>query len=271
MTVRSRVSITARTINATWLQAREGAHLILHCKSVDLSDAEFLRPSIVAGPRTVGQIPVRSRRGDARRFSCGHSEKRCSDGCEKLCDDLTDKSTRWLPRCDVTSLARATTGELVLSNAVLDNCTFAGAHGLDKLRIGTDCSFQSTPKWWRWQSFTSRRMFSARRLIAEEIRWRRAHSGPKKHRDPAGAALSAPEIAGIYRDLRKGLEDVKNEPGAADFYYGEMEMRRLAGRNPIRRRRPLRGEEPRAIGNGTCSAIRVLGGIRVRPAGIACR
>ncbi len=34
----------------------------------------------------------------------------------------------------------------------------------------------------------------------------------------------------MHRDLRKGLEDAKNEPGAADFYYGEMEMRRLAAR-----------------------------------------
>jgi hypothetical protein len=41
---------------------------------------------------------------------------------------------------------------------------------------------------------------------------------------------TALEIAGIYRDLRKGLEDAKDEPGAADFYYGEMEMRRLAAR-----------------------------------------
>jgi hypothetical protein len=29
-----------------------------------------------------------------------------------------------------------------------------------------------------------------------------------------------------YRALRKGREDRKDEPGAADFYYGEMEMRR---------------------------------------------
>jgi hypothetical protein len=28
--------------------------------------------------------------------------------------------------------------------------------------------------------------------------------------------------------LRKGREDIKDEPGAADFYYGEMEMRRAA-------------------------------------------
>ena len=39
-------------------------------------------------------------------------------------------------------------------------------------------------------------------------------------------ALSPGAIAGLYRALRKGREDVKDEPGAADFYYGEMEMRR---------------------------------------------
>jgi hypothetical protein len=33
-------------------------------------------------------------------------------------------------------------------------------------------------------------------------------------------------IAVLYRDLRKAHEDCKDEPGASDFYYGEMEMRR---------------------------------------------
>ena len=33
-------------------------------------------------------------------------------------------------------------------------------------------------------------------------------------------------VVGLYRALRKGREDTKDEPGAADFYYGEMEMRR---------------------------------------------
>jgi hypothetical protein len=42
---------------------------------------------------------------------------------------------------------------------------------------------------------------------------------------PAGA--SAPKgLAATYRQLRKAFEDSKNEPGAADFYYGEMEIRR---------------------------------------------
>jgi hypothetical protein len=33
-------------------------------------------------------------------------------------------------------------------------------------------------------------------------------------------------ISDLYRALRKGLEDSHDAPGAADFYYGEMEMRR---------------------------------------------
>jgi hypothetical protein len=38
--------------------------------------------------------------------------------------------------------------------------------------------------------------------------------------------LAAVQIAALYRELRKGREDAKDEPGAADFYYGEMELRR---------------------------------------------
>ena len=70
-----------------------------------------------------------------------------------------------------------------------------------------------------------------RRVIAEELQWRAAHTR-RRDKTTDREFLPAVEIAGIYRDLRKGLEDAKNEPGAADFYYGEMEMRRLAGRKP---------------------------------------
>jgi hypothetical protein len=38
------------------------------------------------------------------------------------------------------------------------------------------------------------------------------------------------EIAEIYRALRRGREEKKDAPGAADFYYGEMEMRRHGDR-----------------------------------------
>ncbi len=40
--------------------------------------------------------------------------------------------------------------------------------------------------------------------------------------------MAAETVELTYRALRKGLEDIKDEPGAADFYYGEMEMRRRA-------------------------------------------
>jgi len=38
--------------------------------------------------------------------------------------------------------------------------------------------------------------------------------------------LTAAQVSEVYRSLRKSLESQSNEPGAADFYYGEMEMRR---------------------------------------------
>ncbi len=84
LAVRSRISITATKIEASRLQAREGAHLVLHCREVDLSDSEFVRRSIVSSPAvgstggsstsgsdgdssTAEQIPPPWRRGSQRR------------------------------------------------------------------------------------------------------------------------------------------------------------------------------------------------------------
>ncbi|WP_353477055.1 hypothetical protein [Streptomyces violaceusniger] len=39
------------------------------------------------------------------------------------------------------------------------------------------------------------------------------------------AVLGAVHVGPAYRALRKAFEDGKSKPGAADFYYGEMEMR----------------------------------------------
>ena len=55
--------------------------------------------------------------------------------------------------------------------------------------------------------------------------------------------LWAGQIAELYRAFRKGGEDAKDEPDAADFYYGEMEMRRHAGG----RGEVYRGQVERAI------------------------
>jgi hypothetical protein len=73
-------------------------------------------------------------------------------------------------------------------------------------------------------------------LVAEEHVWRVEHGhGSGWDEDDTSELLeqaSPPpepeQIAGIYRAPRKGREDTKDEPGASDFYYGEMEMRRHA-------------------------------------------
>ena len=49
---------------------------------------------------------------------------------------------------------------------------------------------------------------------------------PPDAEDGEPEVLSPGAVAVLYRALRKSREDAKDEPGAADFYYGEMEMRR---------------------------------------------
>ena len=82
--------------------------------------------------------------------------------------------------------------------------------------------------------------WTRRQVIAEEHLWR-AENDPDP--DWGGTAVDGPawvleaddrleseQIAAIYRGLRKAREDGKDAPGAADFYYGEMEMRRQSPR-----------------------------------------
>ena len=235
LAVRSRISITATDIDASWLQAREGAHLVLHCARVDLSDSEFVRRSIVSSPPAAEQIPPRPEitTGQEARAAAAAEAK-------KFRDDLASELAGIPPRCCLTSLARANIGELVLSDVVLDDCAFAGAHGLDKLRIGAGCSFRQTPRWWRRRRMVRRRVIAEwrrrrvvrrraiavwgrrrhmirRRIIAEELQWREAHTH-RRDKTTDREILPAGEIAEIYRALRKGLEDAKNEPGGTRWW-----------------------------------------------------
>jgi hypothetical protein len=116
----------------------------------------------------------------------------------------------------------------------------SGAHNLDQLRIEGKQLLTEPPRgfqkefgWppaWKW---------TVRSALAEEHEWRQKHErGIRKEGwYPQACQLPPPEkvhplspgdIQNIYRELRKGREDSKDEPGAADFYYGEMEMRRAA-------------------------------------------
>lgn len=131
------------------------------------------------------------------------------------------------------SLREATVAHLGLSNIDLRACRFARAQGLDQLRLEADCEFALTPDDLR---------HTTRRTLAEEHHWRAERDGqsgwyPPDVQLPDWLAegerpvevLDPPQIATLYRSLRKALEDSKDEPGAADFYYGEMDMRRQRG------------------------------------------
>jgi hypothetical protein len=137
-------------------------------------------------------------------------------------------------------LKNAQVGNLRLSGIDLRPCFFGWAHNLETLRIEGPLPLSEPPSqlWW-----------TRRKVIAEEHWWRASYERisnpewspdecrPRRQNRPlskvsqrrtAPARASAEGISAIYRSLRKAFEDEKNEPGAADFYYGEMEMRRQA-------------------------------------------
>jgi Pentapeptide repeats (9 copies) len=287
LAVRGRVEIKARRIEASRLVAREGAQLVIQCPNVDLSETDFSRRSVVSPPAAAVSDPL----GDMNpKFYIPTAEPAWTARRDELRGDLIDlpivagKGHAPTPECRVKSLEGANVSELVLSKVVLDDCLFAGAQGLDRLRIDTGCSFEWTDGvghwlWWLpsrvWRHTKVPIPMVRRRIIAEELWWHGLGTGRRgtnpsqtnyhdcqaskrqtgvraaepqpvraRNKEPAnqhGIDLSASEIAEIYRGLRKGLEDAKNEPGAADFYYGEMEMRRQANRRP----RAERSHDPR--------------------------
>jgi hypothetical protein len=136
----------------------------------------------------------------------------------------------WTPK--LVSLENTNVSELVLIDVDLQCCRFAGAHHLDKLSIEGDSWFGLPPAEWRvWQKWPPVWHWTRRRVLAEENAWRtRGQKDARwQARPPSDSDDLGPErLVVLYRSLRKALEDSKNEAGAGDFYYGEMEARRRA-------------------------------------------
>ncbi|MEU9291636.1 pentapeptide repeat-containing protein [Streptomyces sp. NPDC048275] len=147
-------------------------------------------------------------------------------------------------RVRVVSVQGVDAAHLVLSDVDLADCLFSGAFHLDQIRLEGRTTFADVPTRWRRRGIRPIR-WTRRRVLAEEHHWR-AHTagqpalsagedpephlwrpGPH-HIDPARTP-DPEDVAALYRQLRKAFEDGKNEPGAADFYYGECEMRRHDG------------------------------------------
>ncbi|MFE7051295.1 pentapeptide repeat-containing protein [Streptomyces californicus] len=128
------------------------------------------------------------------------------------------------PGVRLTSVGGVDAAHLALHTIDLSVCRFAGAIHLDQLRVDGWCAFATTPTGrgrrfpWRW---------SRRNTLTEEHHWRvRSARRPARARGWTAPPQDAPElppaaVATLYRQVRKSLEDGKNEPDAADFYYGE--------------------------------------------------
>ncbi|ALO13639.1 hypothetical protein AQF52_8058 [Streptomyces venezuelae] len=144
-------------------------------------------------------------------------------------------------RVRVTSVEGVDAAHLVLTDTDLSDCLFSGAFHLDQLRLEGRTTLAPTPTGWHRKGIWPIR-WTRRRTLAEEHHWRAQSAGqppipagappePRRwrtgpdHGDPAGTP-DPDDVAALYRQLRKAFEDGKNEPGAADFYYGECEMRR---------------------------------------------
>lgn len=133
----------------------------------------------------------------------------------------------------LSSMRDADAGSLSVSTMDLSRCIFRGAHRLQEMSVDSTVTLPWAPGHLR----------TRRRCIADEFGWRARHtrwrrsdwSIPGTVLDPSTTSpdvvvlpdLRAAEVAGVYRALRKALESEADEPGASDFYYGEMEMRRL--------------------------------------------
>ncbi|MFC9506167.1 pentapeptide repeat-containing protein [Streptomyces sp. NPDC057002] len=150
-------------------------------------------------------------------------------------DDIPPESftgTTHSGEAKIVSLDGVDCAWLTLSNLDLSSCRFDGALHLDQLRLEGRWIFSNPPQGTQWQlgiPFS----WNQRQVIEEERMWRALPSHPASLHRGWGAAPEHPHdvpslasLAIIYRQLRKGREDAKDEPGAADFYYGEMEMRR---------------------------------------------
>ncbi|MEU6957015.1 pentapeptide repeat-containing protein [Streptomyces sp. NPDC045714] len=134
------------------------------------------------------------------------------------------------PGVRVASLRGVDAAHLVLADVDLSGCLFTGTVHLDQLRLEGACTFDTAPSSVRWRRWPPVR-FTERRVLAEEHHWRAGRPGAVQGWNVAalGAGRAGPlQLAPVYRALRKAFEDGKHEPGAADFYYGEMEMRRHA-------------------------------------------
>ncbi|MET7540057.1 pentapeptide repeat-containing protein [Streptomyces sp. NPDC005507] len=203
-TVPMTAQVAARQLTCVRTRWESTATLRVRYASVDLTDAVLSAPLAVAAHPTPFDMGGSGPLGEEQLAGCA-------------------------PSAAVTSVKGVDAAHLVLTDTDLTDCAFTGSFHLDQIRLEGRITFAAVPRGVHRRCLWPVRC-SPRRVVAEERRWR-ARAGQRLWRSdtPFSDATHTPgpqDVAAVYRHLRKAFEDGKNEPGAADFYYGEMEMRR---------------------------------------------
>ena len=216
--------ISARRVSLHAAVLEVGGNLFVRWAELSLEGADFREPSLLARLVSAASQPEPAL-----------MEWETPEGVTPWVCRLGAPSEGVAPR--VVSLRHAKVAQLTLAGVDLRACRFQGAYGLGSVRLER-VLFASPPSRWRIRHGRWPTRWTRRQTLAEEHLWRhvRGHGTgwydeEQFVRSPdwlaARSDLLEPEkIAGLYRALRKGREDNKDEPGAADFYYGEAEMRR---------------------------------------------
>ena len=201
-----RLQIAARTVDLSQARFADTAVLTVRYARVELTDVSAAAPLTVVSHLAAFTTSTRGETMDEQGLS--------GDG-----------------RAGIASISGVDAANLVLTDVDLSECVFSGAYHLDQIRFEGRCIFAASPQGWKrgWARVPVRR-WTARKVLAEERTWR---GWPDPNPTPGTFVMPSmrpgPSPAGLavlYRQLRKALEDGKDQPGAADFYYGEMEARR---------------------------------------------
>jgi hypothetical protein len=146
----------------------------------------------------------------------------------------------------ILSSQDADAGSMSFAHLDMSRCIFCGANDVAEAIVEATVSFAISPHFWR----------TKRKCVADEFAWRCNASAlygwgwrlpgsvltseeqrkPGRENDVLLPSLRASQVAAVYRDLRSSFEARSDRPGAADFYYGEMEMRRHSDESGVAER-----------------------------------
>lgn len=218
------LEVAAPSLALDYVKFNAGGSVQLRYADVTLEHATFGKPTTLMFAQKPFTVPVNSK---SRRY---------------LDDDAAQNKQATSARPRLLSVRNMDGDSLSIWGIDLSQCLFVGAHRLDQVRLEGVPSFGTTPRGWHFRlGWRPLWRWSHRQTVIEEHHWRASQSTKYEGWQsmdqhpfatdgdrPLVHVKSPGELVSVYRALRRALENSKDEPGAADFYYGEMEMRRKA-------------------------------------------